>query len=79
LSPWICSSEYSVWNWAYGLFVECRWFFSAIFAKCSGVEPYMRMCSAPAEPNIHAAGGPAISEDSDIASMCFAMGGSRSP
>ena len=35
----ICSSEYSSWNWEYGLFTECLWFFQPILAKCSAVVP----------------------------------------
>uniref|UniRef100_A0A6B0V479 Uncharacterized protein n=1 Tax=Ixodes ricinus TaxID=34613 RepID=A0A6B0V479_IXORI len=44
----VCSS----WNCELGLFTEWRWFFSAILARCSGVVPYLAMCSMPAAPNI---------------------------
>src|SRR6201996_7412603 len=53
------ASEYSSWNWAYGLLTECLWFFHPIQAKWSGVEPYFSMWSRPALPNICGAGGEA--------------------
>src|SRR4030067_535845 len=45
------SRETSTWDCGYGLFTECLWFFSHIFAKCSIFVPYLRMCSTPAWPN----------------------------
>lgn len=69
LAAVISSSVYTFWNCAYGLFAECRWFFSAIFAKCVRVEPYRSMCSTPAAPNIHGATGIAKSRSCARASM----------
>ena len=58
--------------------MECWWFFWPMRAKCSGSEPCSRMCSRPAAPNIHGAGGRPTSEIWASSSPWRAIGGSRS-
>ena len=73
------SIEYSSWNWAYGLFTECLWFFQPIQAKWSGLEPYLSMWSRPALPNICGANGVcSISRISNMRIMCLSIAGVRS-
>lgn len=53
----ISSTVYASWNWAYGLFTECRWFLAPTAASCASVVPYRSMCSRAALPKIWAVGG----------------------
>lgn len=61
----ISSTVYGSWNWAYGLFTECRWFLAPTAASWASVVPYFSMCSRAASPKIWAVGG-------DISKPCFA-------
>lgn len=61
----ISSTVYTSWNWAYGLFAECRWFLAPTAASCASVVPYFSMCSRAASPKICAVGG-------DISKPCRA-------
>jgi hypothetical protein len=45
------SSGVSIWYMAFGLNIECLWFFTETLANCSKVVPCIWVCSRPASPN----------------------------